>query len=682
MMKKLILILLSMIICCSFVVGCTSGQVIPSDLGVTNPLDDNSTTVFDLDATTLAEKTEKKYYDAVYEDDQPTDGLRLAKNGVTEYKIVIPANAGDIVKYAAEELKLYFDDSVGTDIEIITDSGLTYSGSAKYFSLGQTTIMNGANVTVDYTVTKRDGYVIKSVGNSFIMCGGGEYGTLYAVYEFLHRAIGWETYAIDEIYYEKSDELIVDKLDVLDVPAIESRTGGYFEGRENAYFCAKLRTYANYGIGIFNQNLWAFDVKWVHNYRYLLSQSGLTTKPEWYGSSGSSQICLTNDEVRNAVAQAIIRTIEKNPNIEYFCISQEDNSGVCQCAKCKAYDETHYSITKEGEKIDIGRPMLTIEFMKDVLGRVRKVIGEDKYSRCTFVSCIYAYNQEAPITWDKEQGKYVPYKDSLVIPDDMNLSFMFAPYEADQDYRHLSVDPEYNARWARIVEGYNILSPKMIAYLYGNNFGNAYEWFDDFSSYAINVKYFAEHGNAWFFSENSSGGKQSVQFQTLRAYVYSKLQWNPYLDMNELIDDFMDNYYKAGSEAMKAYFEYLRLQYESVFQDKYVDGSGNKVETPFTTWSSIYNSFESVVQRCDYISQALSAVENSSLDEFTKAQVIRRIKLEGLTDVDNLLKYHKNKLQRATLESIVEQFRADLKELEVYGWDDEFIDNKCDAYLK
>ena len=647
-MKKLLLITLSLSLCISFLVGCAP----------TEPTTPETPT----------------YYDAEYASVSEEGKLTLVEDSETEYKIVIPKEASEIVSYAADELKLFLDDATGVDFSIVTDNTVAYSENSKFLSVGETTIMQSAGVTVDYSVTKRDGYVLKTVGNSYVMCGGGDYGTLYSVYEFLNRAIGWETYAIDEIYYEKSEDLKVNKLDVLDVPAIESRTGGYFEGRENAYFCAKLRTYANYGIGIFGQNLWAYGVHWIHNYRDILNACGLTIQPEWLGSTGSSQICLTNEGTRNAMATSIIKYINEHPDVTYYCISQEDNSGVCQCSKCSVYDN-YYGVDKDGEQIELGRSLLTIEFMKDILARVRSAIGVEKYNKCTFVSCAYAYNMEAPITWSESEGKYVPYKDSAVVPDELNMSFMFAPYKRDFDYNYMAVDPEHNARWKRIVEGYRILCPNMICYAYGNNFGLAFEWFDDFSSYAANVKYFAEHGNAWFFSENSSGSKQSVQFQALRSYVYSKLQWNPYLDMNELIDDFMENYYKTGSEAMKAYWEYLRLQYNTIFHDKLMDGTGEKLHNAWMNWSSIYNSYESVVQRLDYIDQAIKATENSSLDEFTKAKVLRRIKLEQLTDMRNLLKYHENKLSNAVFEDLLAQMKQDLKDLEVSGWTEEYIDS-------
>ena len=640
MMKKVLITILSIMLCGSFLVGCAPAEpTLPS---------------------------EPTYYDAQYA--SAGEQLSVVDDGATEYKIVIPAQATEIVAYAAEELKFFLDDATGTDIQIVSDSQVAYSENAKLLSVGETSVMESANVTVDFDVTKRDGFVIKTVGKSYVMCGGGDYGTLYAVYEFLHQAIGWETYAIDEIYYQRDEDLKVEKLDILDVPAIESRTGGYFEGRENAYFCAKLRTYANYGIGIFGKNLWAYDVHWTHNYREILNSCGMTIDPAWYGTCGASdpmaQLCLTNDGLRNAMAKSIVRSINNNPEIEYYSIAQEDSGSVCECSNCIKYD-AYFGEDEEGNKFAVGRPMLTIEFLKDVLGRVKNEIGAEKYKKYTFVTLAYGYNIEAPITWDESKGEYVPFRESCVVPEDTNISFMFCPYERDFDYNYLAVDPEGNARWKRVVEGYRILCPRMICYAYGNNFGLTHEWYDDFSSYAINVKYFAEHGNAWFFSENSSGGKQSVQFQALRSYVYSKLQWNPYLDINELVDDFMENYYKTGAEAFKKYWEYLRLQYNSVFHDKSVDGTGDKVHSAFFTWSSIYNSYESVVQRLSYIDEAIRATENSTLDDFTKEQVLRRIKIERFSDLSNLLFYHKNKLQANTYNELLAEAKQNAEDYEV-----------------
>lgn len=63
---------------------------------------------------------------------------------------------------------------------------------------------------------------------------------------------------------------------------------------------------------------------------------------------------------------------------------------------------------------------------------------------------------------------------------------------------------------------------------------------------------------------------ESGEFGELRAYVMSKLMWDPSLDVEELISDFMAAYYGAAAEQMTDYLDSLSAALKKTDKDWYL----------------------------------------------------------------------------------------------------------------
>ena len=714
-MKKAILILLSISLCFGFVTGCDKGG-------------NNGTT----------------YYDAEYST-TPTETLTLSNEGETEYKIVIPADAEHLVEYAAKELKLYFDSATGANIQIVTDEGLTYTElEGKYLSVGETAIKTATGVIADYAELDRDGFVIKTVGDDYVMCGGGDYGTLYSVYEFLHQAFEWETYAADEIYWENTDKAEVAKLDIKDIPAFKNRTGGYFEGRTDAYFTAKLRTFANYGLGIGGEDMWG---TWGHSHYQIMQGRGLapgtytnyseSKYPQFYGSQ---QLCLTADGIVDAFSGNLAEFVWQMPNQCYFMLGALDNKSYCTCANCSAYDKTYNS--EEPGVDNRARSVLMMQFFNDVCKKTNELVrqkfvaeyGETegntkadvRLNEIRYVTFAYFFSIEPPVEYNEDTKKYEvmqdvkrlsvekttenadftmreitgynpdgsPIRENVgykiiegetisVSPTVDNAIIMIAPLGGDMNYYHPITDEKYNDKMKFIFEGWQLVSPRVVSWLYGNNFGTYAEWFDDFSSIPSNFQMLSDFGieAGWAFSENSCGLKGSVAFQQLRGYVYSKLQWNPYLDTNVLIDDFMNNYYKVAAPQLKQYFEYCRVYYASKMHDGEQSGKiSGKMPVTFTFGTEL-NDYLTLLQMCDVLNEAVVAIENSSYDQFQKTKLINRVKMESITVRKLLISNFHTYISTNVYVELVDSYIEDCKYLEIYGYPDDEWDRMRASWL-
>ena len=102
----------------------------------------------------------------------------LYNNGATDYKILIPENATEPEKYAAKEGKRIFSLAY-VDIKTVTDKGLTADETKRYISIGNTVYFKKLNVKLTQSEFKFDGFIIKNVGNTYVIKGVSDTGDIF-----------------------------------------------------------------------------------------------------------------------------------------------------------------------------------------------------------------------------------------------------------------------------------------------------------------------------------------------------------------------------------------------------------------------------------------------------------------------------------------------------------------------
>ena len=127
--------------------------------------------------------------------------ITLVDAGEALCEIVVDEKASPTAKFAAEELRKYLVQSTGADIAVVNSPGK--EKTAIVVGNGPLTIAAG----IDVKKLPRDGFIIKSTGNSIFIAGRDdkryspvtkkqswanyyERSTLFAVYDFLERFIG------------------------------------------------------------------------------------------------------------------------------------------------------------------------------------------------------------------------------------------------------------------------------------------------------------------------------------------------------------------------------------------------------------------------------------------------------------------------------------------------------------
>lgn len=557
--------------------------------------------------------------------------IDLVKNGVSEYVVVVPYNASNYETYAKDELCLYFEEVTGVKLNVITDSKVVFDSTKKYISLGRTTVLAGSGETADVQTLTRDGYIIKRKGNTILLCGGGDYGTLYSVYGFLNYMFDWEAYTVDEIYYVKGINFKVLDFNVTDVPAIASRAGGWYVAND-AYFAAKWRTIGFCQYMLFNEDMW---YNFPHTTFKLVPPSTYANEhPDWYAAS-KKQPCFTSDGFREKLVENVKYVITQNPNLVYLPLGAEDSMEYCHCDECQS-EIDKYTLCG-----------MVVRWVNQVVEEVVEWMDEEGIERDIKFPLLAYYDTEYPPVKD---GK--PIDESCILHE--RCPVLFAPMNTFNT-KYTIGDSDNNAATLSNFNNWKLCSSEMMFYLYSGNDFVSFEWADSIYTFAKNMQFAAENDVTFTFVDASNQNKQSFAFQVMTGYVFSKLQWNPYADTNELIHNFITNYFGVACEELESYYYMMKAQ----FKIKQVELTpDNKKDIPVAVYPNSLDYMDRVfLEQMDaLLDSAIEKINNGNYTESQKEKYVSRIELESFTTKYLLLDY----------------FSADYSAEEYLGMVDEF----------
>ena len=106
--------------------------------------------------------------------------------------VVIPDSASDLIKTAAQEFQYLLGIATGVTVKTQSDVSLTHTADGKYISIGETSLLASSGLTIDREELGADGVRIITKDNTVYLVGGSDYGSLYAVYDFMQIVFHYE----------------------------------------------------------------------------------------------------------------------------------------------------------------------------------------------------------------------------------------------------------------------------------------------------------------------------------------------------------------------------------------------------------------------------------------------------------------------------------------------------------
>lgn len=498
----------------------------------------------------------------------------VVRNGTTEYYIVYPQDVDKATADGVSELQYFFKKATGIALNAVVDSGLSHDDSRKVFSIGRTNLFKTSGLEVDEEKFGNDGHIVKTVGNTIYLVGGGYAGNLYSVYTFLEIAFNYDTYAIETYTIDEVDNLKLYNYDVVEIPDILNRRPDTdydltkVTDYDRAMHYNRLKVYtAKSGALPIHSEYKPFSTAGItHNSTsYLPTYVYKEQHPKWYSTAVPEDLCYTahgdGDELE-AMIEEVAKKIEysltlytpKNyPNMNTAVIQKLDLPGECACDGCMAIKTTYGT-----------QSAAVIKFVNRVALKVDEWMAKPEnaeYKRIGFKVMFLAYHQfsEAPVVYNEETQAYEPIDDSVVFVKSAGVQH--APiYDFDTAS---SIYDEVNEGGIEKIKRWQAVCPEGSygVWGYGMRFTRDIYFYDTFNFF--NNDYFRllyENGRAGLFFREASGTRQgtAIGFDGLEDYISSKLMWNCNADMDALMDKWFNGVFGEAAKYVQQFFNELR----------------------------------------------------------------------------------------------------------------------------
>lgn len=584
----------------------------------------------------------------------------LVKGGQSDYKILLPADSTDTEKYASGELVTFFKQATGITLPVVTDE-TEVDKNGKYLSIGDTALFEESGMQVSLSELGDDGFKIQTYGNSVVMNGAEEGGKIYAVYDFMEEQIGFETYASDEIYVDTFTDRKLKDFNIKEVPDFAGRDVHDVVYGDNAVFATRKRlrgVTTAFSSAQGNGSSWSRTL-WCHSTHILLRPAEhMEAHRDWYSSNGKDICYSTGIEdsesgelMRQTMLERLKYYIEIAPKATYFMIGQEDDSGYCGCQKCAETNAIYGGSSKRMSGT-------MVVFVNKMARLVKAWLQEEHPERADKVIIgMFAYQSSVypPVDKNLETGEYTYHPD--VVPD-ANVMVRFAPISAT--YSKPMNDPEENKEMAEVMAGWRALGANMSVWSYSCPFGAylypTYNWHNIQDNYRI----FLEYGVTDVLDQGPRDSKV-LPFQAMRDYVQAELMWDVDQDVNELIDDFMDNYYKDASPYIKEYFNLINANYALMEKTQGYRWSAGPWESRDNALAIYYP--KAYLNRClEILDEAKKAIEKVE-DPTLKRTLMDRVEKEELSPRYIIIEHYKEYYDDAQLRQMFTDFQTDANRL-------------------
>ena len=454
----------------------------------------------------------------------------MARETVTGYKIVLSENAGDVEKRAEKELKFFFKEATGAELNSISEKDAEYNPSFCLFSVGNTALLKKLKEDPAFLNEKeedeyKDGVRLFSKGNMIFFAGSGN-GALLSVYEFCEKIFGYKYYAADEWKIEKKPVWKVPVLDIEYYPSIPRRSLGFHATEVSGEHIDRLKLC---------NTLYSGWIEHCHTYfKILPKEKYYAEHRDWYSPDGKN-LCLSNTKMREEFIRRVKEKLEAKKG-DLFMLGQEDTFDFCSCEKCRK------KIAEYGTASG-----LAMEFTNEVAKKTGEWLKKTHPARkVKFVTFAYNMTRLAPAAYNEYKGKYVPVDKKVVAGN--NVAVMIVPYNAvySTDY----FQEKSNEEPIKQFLGWQAISNDLMVWSYCTVYQNYMIPFCNWDTLAKNYHILEEIGVSYLY-DAASYDTAVASFEELRQYVHSSLMWNTDKSVSELIEEFTNVYYGEAASCMR-----------------------------------------------------------------------------------------------------------------------------------
>jgi hypothetical protein len=317
---------------------------------------------------------------------------------------------------------------------------------------------------------------------------------------------------------------------------------------------------------------------YVHTFNRLVPWETYFEKhPEYFALMGNKriidQLCLTNPDVYDLTIKTLKEEMAKQPDKKLWSVSQGDNFSYCKCETCSKI------IADEGSA---SGPI--IHFVNKVAAQFPdKIIS----------TLAYQYSRKAP--------KYIKPAN--------NVQIMLCTIELN---RSKAIENDsLSVSFLKDITDWGKISQNIYLWDYTVNFSHHITPFPNLHTLQKNIQFFTKNNvNAHFQQTNASRGHE---FSELKAYLIARLLWNPTINVDSVMTDFLNGYYGSAGMFIQQYITQLTNEIQKT--GEWLDIYGHPVAHAKT-----FLSVENIARYNQYFDAAEKAVRNNT-------SLLQRVKL-------------------------------------------------------
>jgi len=450
----------------------------------------------------------------------------LAENHAPHCRVALRENADAVARYAAEELARWLGEVVGASFQIVSQPQ-----------------PGDILLRVDPSMAK-EAFRCHTEGELLVISGQGR-GLLYGVYAFLEEELGIRFLEPGVTHIPRRSTVVIPALDISRSPAMEYREPAIWEVQDPAFAARRAvngllrrENIEKYGGGVGYAKGY-----FVHTFTKLLPpEIYFDEHPEYYSEIGGTrvrektQLCLSNPDVLELVKKRVLEELRAQPDAALFSVSQDDNYNGCTCVACRTFDAAEGSMAGS-----------MIRFVNQVAEAV-----EEEFPEVVIDTLAYQYTRKPPKT----------------IRPRHNVSVRLCSIECCfvHPLRHCRTDdPDapniaLSQPFAEDLIGWGRVCNRLYIWDYVTNFSHYWMPHPNFRVLADNIRFFRENGVKGVF-EQGCAAVGGGEFTGLRAYVLSRALWNPDIDEDLVINEYLTGVYKESAPYLR---RYLDTVYEAV----------------------------------------------------------------------------------------------------------------------
>jgi hypothetical protein len=475
----------------------------------------------------------------------PADATTLIEGGKAKCSIVVPDRASPTVQRAAGELASYLEKISGAKPAIVTESR---AGSERRIDVGPT--RQALARLPEGFLGDEERLLVRSVPEGVILCGGGDRGTLYAVYRFLER-VGCRWLAPDCELVPRQPTVSVAALELDTRPAFAwrlfsgARAGntaaerwGLKMGMNGFYPAASARQtgaclyYPEGCVG-------------VHAYAQIMPpKEYFAAHPEWYplvngkrvpSLPHGGQLCVTAPGLADQFAANVKRFFDADPACQVVSISPNDDHGWCDCPACVALDRKLCGARMTKQGLNAARPFMgdrVFWFANEVAARVAKQYPDKKLLVLSYI------NYAEPPDTIRPLGNVVP----------------FLCHYAPADYSRPINDPasEANRQFNDALRRWVKITPEVMLYSYVSKS----QWLrlprPVLANFSADVKYLYSLGVRRYYCQSSLS---DWDLDGPLYYVIARLLWDPAADPGAIAAEWVRLMFGPAAAEIQGYYD-------------------------------------------------------------------------------------------------------------------------------